>query len=112
MSERVEYAYVTTTGRRTNTPHRIEIWFADAPNGPTIYLLAGGRERSDWVRNLQAGPACTVEIGERTFTGHARMIEGTDEDEIARTLVHDKYADGDDLVQWRKDSLPVAVDLS
>src|SRR3954451_24074887 len=107
-----EYCYVTTTGRRSGKPHRIEIWFADAPDGHTIYLLAGGRDRSDWVRNLQTHPACTVEIAENTYRGTARMIEGTDEDEVARTLVHDKYAQGDDLVQWRTDSLPVAIDLS
>ena len=108
-----DFAYVTTTGRVTNTPHRIEIWFADAPTGHTIYLLSGGRERSDWVQNLQAHPQCTVEIEERTYTGNARMIEGTDEDDIARTLVHDKYAPGyGDLAQWRKDSLPVAIDLT
>ncbi len=39
------YAYLTTIGRRTGRPHRIEIWFA-AQEG-RMYLLAGGRERSD-----------------------------------------------------------------
>src|SRR6186713_3406091 len=34
------FAYLTTTGRRTGQPHRIEIWFA-AEQG-SIYLLSGG----------------------------------------------------------------------
>ena len=107
----VDFCYLTTTGRTTGEPHRIEIWFAAAPERNTIYLLAGGRDDSDWVRNLQANPSCTVEIEQHTYNGTARMIEGTGEDEIARTLVHDKYARGDDLKRWRRESLPVAIDL-
>ena len=110
-----DFCYVTTTGRSTGKPHRIEIWFAAATQDAdrhTIYLLAGGRERSDWVRNLKAQPSCAVEINGTRYEGTARMIEGSDEDEIARTLVHDKYAQGDDLQQWRGEALPVAIDLS
>jgi deazaflavin-dependent oxidoreductase (nitroreductase family) len=109
-----DFCYVTTTGRVTGRPHRIEIWFAEAPhNRPTIYLLSGGRERSDWVRNLIAHPECTVDIDGATRTGHARVLEpNTDEDELARTLVHDKYAQGDDLARWRVEALPLAIDLA
>jgi deazaflavin-dependent oxidoreductase (nitroreductase family) len=108
----VAFCYVTTTGRTTGRPHRIEIWFGAAPDRDTIYLLSGGRERADWVRNLVASPRCEVEIGERPFIGYGRVVEGTDEDEIARTIVHDKYASGDDLEEWRGEALPVAIDLT
>ena len=64
------------------------------------------------MRNVQTHPACTVEINGTSYNGHARMIEGSDEDEIARTLVHDKYAQGDDLEQWRGEALPIAIDLT
>jgi deazaflavin-dependent oxidoreductase (nitroreductase family) len=107
----LDFCYLTTTGRNTGEPHRIEIWFAAARETDAIYLLSGGRDRSDWVRNLRAHPRCTVEIAHRTYEGTARMIEGTAEDETARTLVHDKYAQGDDLKRWRSESLPVAIDL-
>ena len=75
-------------------------------------MLSGGRDRADWVRNLAASPRCTVEIGDARFAGDGRVIEGTPDDEIARTLVHDKYANGDDLAGWRATSLPVAIDLT
>jgi deazaflavin-dependent oxidoreductase (nitroreductase family) len=109
-----DFCYVTTTGRNTGKPHRIEIWFAAAPESErdTIYLLAGGRDRSDWVRNLKAHPSCAVEINGTHYRGTGRVVEGTGEDETARTLVHDKYAQGDDLEQWRGEALPVAIDLS
>ena len=108
-----EYCYVTTTGRRTERPHRIEIWYADAPNRPgTIYLLAGGRHRSDWVRNLVEDPRCTVEIDGVTYEGTGHIVEHTAEDEPARAAVYDKYAPTNpDLDGWRIEALPVAIDL-
>jgi deazaflavin-dependent oxidoreductase (nitroreductase family) len=109
----LDFCYVTTTGRTSGRSHRIEIWFAAHPERDTIFMLSGGRERADWVRNLVATPRCTVEIGGTTFIGYARVIEGTDDDELARTLVHDKYAvEFDDLASWRASALPVAIDLS
>ena len=76
----LSFCYVTTTGRRSGRPHRIEIWFAAAPDSDTIYLLAGGRDRSDWVRNLAARPECTVEIGADSYRGTARLVEDTSEE--------------------------------
>jgi deazaflavin-dependent oxidoreductase (nitroreductase family) len=108
----VDFCYVTTTGRTTGRPHRIEIWFAAHPERDTVFMLSGGRERADWVRNLVASPRCTVEIGGEQFVGYGRVVEGTDDDELARTLVHDKYGRGDDLAGWRTSALPVAIDLT
>jgi deazaflavin-dependent oxidoreductase (nitroreductase family) len=108
----LDFCYVTTTGRMTGAAHRIEIWFAAAPDTDTIFMLSGGRERADWVRNVVASPRCTVEIGASRFVGYGRVIEGTAEDEPARTLVHDKYAQGDELASWRESALPVAIDLT
>ena len=108
----LDFCYVTTTGRTTGRPHRIEIWFAADPDHDTIFMLSGGRERADWLRNLVASPRCAVDIGGDQFIGYGRVIEGTDDDELARTLVHDKYAQGDDLTNWRATALPVAIDLT
>ena len=108
----LDFCYVTSTGRTTGRSHRIEIWFAPAPDADTIYMLSGGRERADWVRNLVASPRCRVEIGDQHFVGYGRVIEQTAEDEPARTLVHDKYAHGDDLASWRESALPIAIDLT
>ena len=108
----LDFCYVTTTGRATGRQHRIEIWFAAHPERDAIFMLSGGRERADWVRNLVASPRCAVHIGDSSFVGYGRVIEGTEDDELARALVHDKYAQGDDLVSWRASALPVAIDLS
>ena len=106
-----QYCYLTTRGRVTGRPHRIEIWFAI--DGEMLYMLSGGGERSDWVKNLRRTPEVTIEVGSGRFAGRARVVADAAEDERARSLVHDRYARsyGGDLSDWRRSALPVAVDL-
>jgi deazaflavin-dependent oxidoreductase (nitroreductase family) len=106
-----QYCYLTTTGRVTGQPHRIEIWFAIDQD--RLYMLSGGGDRSDWVKNLRRDPLVTVEIGAGKFQGRARVVSDPPESEHARALVHDKYAPGyrGDLTTWRRTSLPIGVDL-
>lgn len=113
-----DFCYLTTSGRRTGQPHEIEIWYAADPGRPsTLYLLAGAGRGSDWVRNLEADPVCTVRMGRRgaeprPATG--RVLDPDDPDDaVARRLVFAKYQprNGGDLTAWREAALPVAVDL-
>jgi deazaflavin-dependent oxidoreductase (nitroreductase family) len=103
------YVHLTTVGRRTGRPHRIEIWFAE--HDERLYMLSGGRERADWVRNLQANSRVTVELACETHVGTAHVIEvGTSEDQLARDLLVAKYADSEDnLDEWGRTSLPVVI---
>ena len=78
----------------------------------TVYLLAGDRERSDWVRNLMVSAEVVLEIGDRKRHSRARVVApGTEEDAAARALVVEKYtARGEDnLSDWGKTALPVAI---
>ncbi len=106
------YCYLTTTGRVSCEPREIEIWFG--LDGSTLYMLSGGRDGSDWVKNLLREPAVAVRIADRTFDGRARVAEDPDEDERARELVFEKYSPtySGDLTEWRRRSLPIAVDLA
>jgi deazaflavin-dependent oxidoreductase (nitroreductase family) len=110
-----DFCYLTTRGRVTGKPHEIEIWFAlDTEQPTTLFLMAGGGDGSDWVRNLRVEPAVTVRVGDTTYPARARVVDAaSDEDERARTLVHDKFAPrySDDLTEWRSRALPVAVDV-
>jgi deazaflavin-dependent oxidoreductase (nitroreductase family) len=106
-----DLAYLTTTGRISGDPHQIEVWFA--PEGSSVYLLAGGGDRSDWVRNLMISPAVTLQIGDHKRTTRARVVErGSEEDTLARRLLVDKYeARGNsDLAEWGRTALAVAID--
>ena len=105
------YCYLATTGRVSGRPHEIEIWFS--AHGSTLYLLSGGRDRSDWVRNILANPAVNLRIGEATYQVQARIVENADEDALARRLLLEKYQPGypNDLTNWGRTALPVAIDL-
>lgn len=110
-----DFCYITTTGRRTGNPHCVEIWFAAAPGRRTIYVLAGGRERADFVRNAMADPHVTVRIGDEEGEAMARVVApGTEEDALARRLILAKYRvpTSDDLESWGRSALPVAFDLA
>jgi deazaflavin-dependent oxidoreductase (nitroreductase family) len=107
-----DYCYLTTTGRVTGNPHTIEIWFA--LHDSTIYILSGGRDRSDWVRNARKQPRVTVRIAERSFDGVARIVEPSEpEDALARRMLLEKYAPtNSDLDEWGRTALPVVVALT
>jgi deazaflavin-dependent oxidoreductase (nitroreductase family) len=106
-----QFCYLTTTGRVTANPHEIEIWFGVA-NG-RLYMLSGGRERSDWVANLIKQPNVTIRIAGQTFEAVARVVDAdTDEDAMARKLLVEKYrSPRDDLSGWGRTALPVAFEL-
>jgi deazaflavin-dependent oxidoreductase (nitroreductase family) len=107
-----DFCYLTTTGRRSGRSHTIEIWFA--LEGEHLYMLSGGRDQSDWVKNIRQQPQVQVKIRERVFAGQARLVTEPEEDALARKIVYDKYTprDSDDLTDWARMSLPVAVDLT
>ena len=112
--EHESFCYVTTRGRNTGRPHTIEIWFGAA--GRTLYLLSGGGDRSDWVRNLRAEPSVSVRIGrgEEPMEATARVVEGTEEDAVARRVLAGKYqgwTEGAPMSTWARTSLAVALDL-
>ena len=106
----LDHCDLTTTGRHSGRPHRIEIWFALGDG--VAYLLSGGGDRSDWVRNLTISPEVVLEIGGSARTTRARIVTDPEEDALARQLVVDKYRPRyrGDLTDWGRTSLPVAVD--
>jgi deazaflavin-dependent oxidoreductase (nitroreductase family) len=115
-----DYAYLTTTGRRTGRPHTIEIWFAERDG--TLYLLSGGGERSDWVRNLRADPRVRIRVGgprerdadvEGTHPATAREVTDPGEAARARPLLAAKYQgwrEGQAMSDWAANALLIAVD--
>ncbi len=106
-----DYCYLTTTGRVSGKAHTIEIWFA--LHGNTLYLLSGGREKSDWIKNSSHTPDVQAKIHDTQFAGKARLVTTPEEDALARQLVLEKYAprSSDDLTEWSRTSLPLAIDL-
>jgi deazaflavin-dependent oxidoreductase (nitroreductase family) len=72
---------ITTTGRRTGKPRRIEIVFHNI--GGRIYISGQPRpEKRDWLLNLEADPHLTLHLKGRTradLPARARVIDGLNE---------------------------------
>jgi deazaflavin-dependent oxidoreductase (nitroreductase family) len=118
LRAQADFAYLTTTGRRSGAPRTVELWFAG--DGLTLYMLAGGGRRADWVRNLLADPRVWIRVGgprewrrdvEGTLPATARLVDDPFEEALARRLVDGKYYGGLELTRWGRTALVVAVDL-
>lgn len=105
------FCYLSTTGRVSGRTHTIEIWFG--AEGDTLYLLSGGGDRSDWVRNLEAEPAVQVRVGDTLWDATASVVTDPTRRAAAAALVHAKYAPtyGGDLTRWRDTALVIALAL-
>ena len=53
---------ITTTGRRSGQPRRIEIWMLDVDGR---FFITGTPGRRDWMANLQADPHLVVHLKRR-----------------------------------------------
>ncbi len=72
---------ITTTGRRSGKPRRIEIWFLNVED--TIYITGTPGPR-DWLANLRADPTLTFHLKESVAADLAAVAtEVTDQAERA-----------------------------
>jgi deazaflavin-dependent oxidoreductase (nitroreductase family) len=105
--------YLTTTGRVSGNPHEIEIWFA--AHGDTVYILSGGRDRSDWVKNIANNPAVRIRFDNQVFAGSGRIVAPDEPDDLlARQALVTKYygwREGQPINTWGRESLPIAIRL-
>ena len=108
-----DYCYLTTTGRKSGLPREIEIWFGI--NGNSLYLLSGGGNQSQWVKNLLANPNVTVRIAKHNFNGLARIVSEEKEETTARHILAGKYQgwkEGKSMSDWGRTALVVGIELS
>ena len=107
-----DFAYLTTTGRKSGRPHRIEIWFAI--DDGKLFLLSGGGAKADWVKNIRKNGAVRVQVGTRSTPARARIARAGKEDSRARELLDEKYMGwkpGKKLSSWARGATPVVIDL-
>ena len=111
MPDEPEYAYLTTTGRRTGRPHRVELWYRRL--GDIVWFIAGEGTASDWVQNLIVDPAVTLEIGDETQTGVA-FVDDQEAPEARRALAarYQGWREGQPLSSWATGGMTVGVRLA
>ncbi|NUQ13495.1 MAG: nitroreductase family deazaflavin-dependent oxidoreductase [Gemmatimonadaceae bacterium] len=94
------FLYLTTTGRTSGEPRRIEIWYVERAG--CHYMISERREESNWVKNIQHDPEVIFSVGTRADPTAAlpptratgRVVSERDEPELAsavRSLMDAKY---------------------
>lgn len=91
---------ITTTGRRSGEPRRIEIWMIDVDGR---FFITGTPGRRDWIANLAADPTLVVHLKRHAHLDlPARASVVTDDDTRRRVLEHPSAA-------WYRDQEPLDV---
>lgn len=95
---------ITTTGRRSGRPRRIETWFYRVEE--TVYL-SGSPGRRDWAANLEAEPAFTFHLKNDVaadLRAHAEPVVEEGERRRIFTALLDELnhvsSSGRDLEEW------------
>lgn len=102
MTSDPPYLYLTTHGRVTRRQHEIEIWFV--AHAGAYYVVSGGRENADWVKNIRVEPQVLIRVGARNappLPCLARVIpEGSEAALTAAVseLMNAKYGWSDGLI--------------
>ena len=100
-----DFCYLTTIGRISGRSHTIEIWFA--LHEQTLYMLSGGRDKSDWVKNALQNPA--VQHGQKLKLLDA-IIARLDGSKMLRNFIavlidHHRIGQMDDIAEQFKHEL-------
>ena len=100
--------YITTTGRKSGQPRRIEIWFHSVDDVIYISGLPGTR---DWHANMLANPEFIFHLkGSMQADLPARAIPITDPDQ--RRQIISKFDGNHDLDAWVARSPLVRVEFT
>jgi deazaflavin-dependent oxidoreductase (nitroreductase family) len=94
-----EFLYLTTTGRRSDQPREIEIWFTRHEGG--YYLIAEHRDQANWVQNLRANPRVHIRVADSSMEATARAMDAKVDRTLWRriqALSEKKYGWGDGLI--------------
>lgn len=98
---------LTTWGRKSGLPRHTMLSYVLVKG--RLYLVPGWAEQSDWVRNLQADPSVTIQLGHSIFSASARLVTQLEE---YTTVAEQLFAAGGDshFRPWLT-SLSIAYDV-
>ncbi len=102
---------ITTTGRKTGRPHRIEIWFHNLDGALYITGLPG---RRGWYANLHANPELTFHLkgsAHADLPARARAIEDEAKRREVLERILERLGRSRDLEGWVGRAPLVEVEL-
>ena len=98
---------LTVSGRRSGTKRQVRLWFIVLRD--RVFVMAGEPHRSQWLRNVQAGPEIELEIGGLRWPARATSADGGPDDAAVRAAFGDKYGTKH-LERWLAESHVIAID--
>jgi deazaflavin-dependent oxidoreductase (nitroreductase family) len=94
---------ITTIGRRSGLPRRIEIWMM-AVDGR--FFLTGTPGKRDWMANLAADPTLIVHLKRHAHIDLSARAEPVDDPVLRRTVLEHLNA------EWYREQEPIDVLLA
>jgi deazaflavin-dependent oxidoreductase (nitroreductase family) len=103
---------ITTTGRKSGRPRRVEIWFHRVDG--RVYIT-GTPGKRDWLANLRQNPDFTFHLKERVradLPARARPVDDEGERRRIMASILRSLGRSGDLEAWVKDSPLVEVEYN
>lgn len=103
---------ITTTGRKSGRPRRVEIWFHNIDGRIYITGLPGTR---DWYANLLSDPRMTFHLKQQVradLPATARLIVDLEEKRSVLETILARLGHSEDLDRWLERSPLVEVELN
>jgi len=100
---------LTTKGRRSGEPRPLPLIYGTAGNSYVVIASKGGMPTHPlWFRNLEAEPACEVQVGAKHFSARARVATGEERARLWQQLaaIYPPYLDYQKATERR---IPVVV---
>lgn len=101
---------ITTIGRKSGNPHRIEIWFHNVDG--KIYITGQPGRKRDWYRNMLKHPEFTFHLKQSVHADLSAMAQPITDEDSRRNWFSRYLANSDreaELETWIKNSPLVEV---
>jgi deazaflavin-dependent oxidoreductase (nitroreductase family) len=102
---------ITTTGRTTGEPRRVEIWFHRIDDR---FFITGMPGRRDWYANLLAQPDFTFHLkgsAQADLPASARIVDDAVERNAILSILLDRLGHADKLDRWMVASPLIEVEF-
>lgn len=105
----VPVCLLTTTGIKSGLPRTAPLLYLEDGSNVVLVASQGGLPTNpQWLRNLQADPDVTVQIGRTSRQLRARVASADERDALWPRLV-DLYADFASYQSWTEREIPVVI---
>jgi deazaflavin-dependent oxidoreductase (nitroreductase family) len=81
------FVRIEARGSRSGLDRAVTVGFVDDVDGSGAILVAATAPDASWARNLLAGPACHVRVGDRSFDAIAEPLDRAAHARAVRDLI-------------------------